>query len=337
VSGKDVETAMAEDYYQTLGVPRNASQAEIQKAYRDLARKHHPDMNPEDRGAKKRFQAIQKAFDILNDPQKRELYDRYGSAFETIGVGGAHPGQGWGPGPNAGTEPGSRGFNPEEADFAQFFGERFGAAGIDLGELFGQGRRGTGRGRRRGTARQARGGDLTADLALPFTVAVTGGRAEIAVPRPPAGRETIAVTIPPGIEDGKKIRLRGQGEPLPGGTPGDLILTVRVQRHPYFQRKGSELIVRVPVTLAEAALGSKVDVPTPKGTVSLRVPPGTSSGTKLRVKGHGVPARTKNGQAGDLLAEIQIVLPKQLDAVAQGLVRQLDQQQKLEPRARLRW
>ncbi|MCR4411403.1 MAG: HSP40/DnaJ peptide-binding protein, partial [Thermoguttaceae bacterium] len=145
----------------------------------------------------------------------------------------------------------------------------------------------------------------------------------------------IAVKIPPGIEDGKRIRLRGQGERTAGGAAGDLLLTVRVEPHPFFQRKGNNLIVRVPVTLAEAALGGRVDVPTPKGVVSLHVPPGTSSGQKLRVKGHGVAV--KDGPPGDLLAEIQIVLPKQLDDAAREAIRQIDARHPFDPRANLRW
>ena len=130
--------------------------------------------------------------------------------------------------------------------------------------------------------------------------------------------------IPPGIEDGKKIRIRGQGQPAPrGGTPGDILITIHVAPHPCFQRRGNHCCVRVPVTLGEAAGGAKVDVPTPRGTVTLSIPPGTSSGTKLRVKGHGVAP--KNGPPGDLLAEIQIVLPKQLSDADRQTIRQIDQ------------
>lgn len=324
---------MAEDYYKTLGVNRNASQAEIQKAYRDLARKHHPDRNPDDPAAKKKFQAIQAAFDVLNDPKKRELYDRYGSAFEHMGSGGPRGGPGWGAGPGQG--PGGE-FNFEDIDFGQFFGDRFGGqSGIDLGSLFGQFATG-GRAKKRSARGRARGSDLVHELEVPFTLSITGGVVEIGLP----GRQgTIEVKIPPGIEDGKKIRLRGQGEPVPGGTPGDLLINIRVAPHPHFTRRGNHLHVRVPVTLAEATLGAKIDVPTPNGTVSVRIPPGTSSGTKLRVKGQGVAA--KGTAPGDLMAEVMIVLPKNIDDRAGDLIRQLDSHWKQtglqDPRADLRW
>lgn len=328
---------MAEDYYEILGVPRNASESDIQKAYRDLARKHHPDLNPEDKGAKKRFQKIQAAFDVLNDREKRELYDRYGSSFETMGQGGPG-GQTWARSgkPGAGAGAGFGGMNFEDVDFSQFFGERYGAQpeeGGGFGDFFTKFRGGAGT--RRGS-RKSRGPDVVHEISIPFATAVSGGEVQINVVHQSGKSETLGVKIPPGIDDGKKIRLRGQGEPGPmGGPPGDIILTVRVEPHSYFHRKGNNLIVRVPVTLAEAALGAKVDVPTPKGTVSVQIPPGTSSGTKLRVKGHGIAP--KNGSAGDLLAEVQIVIPKKLDETTRDLVRQIDERNPQQPRANLRW
>jgi DnaJ-class molecular chaperone len=322
---------MAEDYYKTLGVRRDASQDEIQKAYRNLARKHHPDVNPSP-DAKKKFQEVQAAFDVLNDPQKREMYDRYGSSFESRGHGpqGGPQWQTHAGGPQAG-----QGF--EDFDFSQFFGERFGGgdAGIDLGDILGQFRRGGSSRPRTGGGRRRRGTDLEHELEIPFTTAVTGGEAQISVQRADGHVETISVKIPPGIEGGKKIRLRGQGEPAAGGTPGDILLTVRVAPHPYFQRKGNDLSVKVPVTLGEAVLGAKIDVPTPRGTVSLQVPPGSSSGKKLRIKGQGVVP--KNGSPGDLLAELQIVLPKEIDEEAKQMVRKLEERSPKDIRANLRW
>jgi curved DNA-binding protein len=320
---------MAKDYYKTLGVSRNASQDDIQKAYRELARKYHPDMNPGDKTAKKRFQEVQDAFDVLNDSKKREMYDRYGSSFETMGAGGPR-GAGWGPGGGGG------GFGAEDIDFTQFFGDRFGVEpGVDLGDIFGQFRRNSGRTQRRPPRGRGRGSDVQAEVEIPFTTAITGGEVELDVRRPAGKSPTIKVQIPAGIEDGKKIRLRGQGEPAPGGAVGDLLLTVRVASHACFRRRGNHLHVKVPVTLPEAALGSKVDVPTPRGTVALRVPPGTSGGTKLRVKGHGVAPQ--DGQAGDLLAEIQIVLPDEIDEASQEMIRGLDQRYSQDPRENLEW
>jgi molecular chaperone DnaJ/curved DNA-binding protein len=331
---------MAEDYYKTLGVPRNASQAEIQKAYREKARQYHPDLHPDDKGAKRKFQEVQAAFDILNDPEKREMYDRYGSSFEAYRAGaGPRPGGKTRAGapPDGGFE-----FNFDEGGFNQFFGDRFEGGPVDLSEILRQFRRGgsgTGKGRApgAGAAASRRGADLTQDIEIPFNIAIGGGEVQLSVQRQSSERlETIAVKIPPGVEDGKKIRLRGQGEPAKkGGVPGDIILSVHVASHPFFHRQGANLVVRVPVTLGEAANGAKVDVPTPTGTVSIHVPPGTSSGTKLRIRGKGVAAR--NATPGDLLAEIQIVLPKGLSESDRSLLGEIDRRYPQDPRSALRW
>jgi DnaJ-class molecular chaperone len=219
----------------------------------------------------------------------------------------------------------------------QFFGDRFGAgANVDLGDLFSQFRGGAGRAGKRAPGRRARGRDIQSEIEIPFNTAITGGEVRLDAHRPSGKGGTITVQIPPGIEDGKKMRLRGQGEPAPGGgTAGDLFLTVHVAPHPCFQRRGNHLHVKLPVTLPEAALGAKVDVPTPRGTVSLRVPAGTSGGAKLRIKGHGVAP--KNGPPGDLLAEVQIVLPPELDDASREAIRRLDQHYSEDPRANLRW
>lgn len=326
---------MAEDYYKTLGVKRDASQAEIQKAYRELARKYHPDLNPQNpEKAKKQFQQVQAAFDVLNDPGKREMYDRYGSSFESYAAGGAgpRPGSSWNP------YAGGSG-NVEDFDFSQFFGERFGGdASAGFGDLFNQFRKAEGEGRaRRGRARTpSAGAGVAADLNIPFTISVTGGTVPITLARPDGATETLDVKIPVGIEDGKRIRLRGQGGPGPdGGTAGDLLITIHVDPHPWFQRRGKNLHVRVPVTLAEAVLGAKVEVPSPHGSVVLRVPAGTSSGAKLRVRGHGV--KPPGGTPGDLYAEIQIQLPAELTDEDREQIRQIDARHPLTPRRDLRW
>jgi DnaJ-class molecular chaperone len=332
---------MAEDYYKTLGVSRNASAADIQKAYRDLARKYHPDMNPDDKSAKGKFQEVQRAFDVLNDASKRELYDRYGSSFESMGAGG---------GPRGGAGGGGRatwGASPEGAediDFSQLFGERFGGGGGEsaspFGDIFTQFRRAGGR-QRRGSAPQgeARGADVSAELEIPFSTAVLGGEAQISVRRHTGQVETLKVKIPAGIDEGKKIRLRGQGEAVAGGTPGDILITIHVAPHPWFTRQKNNLEVRVPLTIAEAAQGAKVDVPTPRGTITLRVPPGSSSGKKLRIKGHGVASR--NGEPGDLFAYLEIVLPTKLDDEALELIKKLEAHAESlgpqQPRRDLRW
>lgn len=177
---------------------------------------------------------------------------------------------------------------------------------------------------------------MRAEITVPFNTAVTGGEAAVSLHRPSGKVETITVKIPAGIEDGKKMRLTGQGEPARhGGPAGDLILSARVAAHPHFTRIGRNLHVVVPVTLAEAVLGAKVDVPTPRGAVALRVPPGTSGGAKLRIKGYGVAPDA--GQAGDLLAEIQIALPDEFDEESLKMIRQVDERCPHDPRKNLRW
>jgi len=323
---------MAEDYYRILGVNRDASSADIQKAYRKLARKYHPDLHPDDKAATKKFQEVQKAFDVLNDPSKREMYDRYGDSFESMGRAGAGAGPGGGFRAGGAGHPGQAG--PEGFDFSSFFGDRDAAESGTFADIFSHFRRGGGRSPRQPQA----GADVHAEVEIPFTTAVLGGATQIMLQRQDGTSATIEVKIPAGIADGKKIRLRNQGEQPPDAPPGDLLITVRVQPHPFFQRRGDHLDVKTPVTLAEAALGAKIDVPTPKGVISLRVPPGTSSGVKLRVKGHGVP--TKNGPPGDLFAEIQIVLPKPLDDESLELIKQFDARNRSnqpDPRADLHW
>jgi len=324
---------MAEDYYKTLEVAREASQDDIQKAYRRLARKFHPDLHPDDKSAKKRFQEVQAAFDVLNDPKKRELYDRYGSAFESV-ASGAPPGAGgqW--------RSATAGPEVEDFDFSQFFGDRFGAGegGGGFADIFGNlggGRAGKQSRRSRAPAREP-GADLESALEIPFNTAVIGGEAQVSVQRPSGKVDTINVKIPAGIDEGKKIRLRGQGEPgLGGGPNGDILIVIHVAPHPSFRRRGDDLEVRLPVTLAEAAEGAKVDVPTPRGTVALRVPPGTSSGARLRIKGHGVARAGK--PAGDLYAEIAVMLPKKLEAGEIEQIREMCKRHPSNPRADLRW
>jgi DnaJ-class molecular chaperone len=331
---------MAVDHYATLGVTKIATPEEIQKAYRKLARKYHPDMNPNDATAKKKFQEVQSAFEVLSDPDKRKRYDQFGADFESMG---GFPG-----GPSGGprtwrytTTGGPKGQPFDINDL----GDLFGGAGVEteggggFADLFRN--LGRGRGGRRAPP-AARGNDLKHDLTIPFNTAVVGGEAALTVQRQSGETETIRVKIPAGIEDGKKIRLRGQGVPGIGNAPaGDILLTIHVSPHPYFRRTGSRLDVRVPITLAEAAHGAKVDVPTPHGeegqpgVITLTVPPNTSSGKRLRIKGHGV--RPANEPAGDLFAEIQVVLPDGLSDAERQQLAEISNRHSQQPRRELRW
>jgi len=317
---------MAEDNNHILGFQRGASSSDIQEAYRGLARKYHPDLNPDDNAAKEKFQKVQQAYEVLNDPKKRDLYDRYGSAYESVGAGG--PGGGPGGGTwSFRTGPGGA----EHIDLSELFG---GGAASGFGDFFSQFAGGGPRGRARPTPR--RGADLQHAITIPFTTAVEGGTVRLEIARSGGKQETISVKIPPGIEDGKKIRLRGQGEASPGGGPkGDILLKVNVAPHPVFRRENRNLEVAVPVTLSEAALGGKVDVPTPQGTITLTVPPATSSGKRLRIKGHGID--DGHGTPGDLFAEIRIVLPESLDEASERLLVEFDKLNEIDPRSQLRW
>lgn len=328
---------MSDDYYQMLGVGRGASADEIQKAYRKLAKKYHPDLNPDDKAAQKKFKEIQQAYDVLSDDKKRKMYDQFGSNFEQMGQGGGPQwsgqmppgfegfqgfdfGGGW---QTAGGRTASQQLPPElEEMLRQFTG---GGASFDVG--------GT---RRRRRAPLAPGADVHHEVEIPFRTSVTGGEVSLRMSRPGRKTETITVKIPAGIEEGKTIRLRGQGEGSPDdGPPGDLLVTVRIAPHPSFRRDGLDLIVRVPVTIGEAALGGKVDVPTPHGIISLKVPPGTSSGARLRAKGQGI--KKADGTTGDLYAEIMIALPKDLDSASTNLLRDLDSRLGYNPRQDLTW
>ena len=304
---------MADDYYKTLGVSKSASSDEIRKAYRKLARTNHPDAKPNDAGAAERFKKIQEAYDVLNDAEKRKLYDQFGPGFEQMGRGG--PG---GPGPGA---HGGFGGSTGPIDI----GDLFGRGGIDLGDFFGGamgGGQATGARRgRRGAA--ARGEDLRATVKVPFTVAVSGGTVDVHLDRGGVG-ETLGVKIPAGVQEGQVIRLAGQGNAgLRGGGNGDLLMRIEIEPHPYFRRDGSNILLDVPVTPSEAALGTKVEVPTlSEGNVVVKVPAGTSTGTKLRLRGKGViDPQTK--QTGDQFVVVKIVMPKNMPENAKSLYEQL--------------
>ncbi len=321
------------DYYEVLGVARDASPEAVKKAYRKLARKYHPDVNPGDKTAESNFKEAQQAYDVLSDAEKRALYDRYGTAaFEGMAAAGPRSGA---------SEWASRQAGPggSEFDFSEFFGPGGPGAGTVEGgeagggifeELLGR-MRGGRAGRRAAGPRSGR--SVEAHLTIPFLTAVRGGETKVDIEREDGRRETLVVKIPPGIESGAKLRLRGQGEAGrdKGTLRGDLTITVTVEPHPYFTRDGRNLSVEVPITIAEAILGAKVDVPTLDGLKSLTIPPGTSSGQKLRLRGQGLPA-SGNQPAGDLFLVVKIVVPRTLDDTSRRLITEFAQRNPQHPR-----
>jgi len=302
---------MPRDYYEVLGVKREASEDEIKKAYRKLARQYHPDRNPGDKQAEARFKEIQDAYDVLSDKTKRGQYDRFGFAGAD---GGFHPGGGgqtfhWG-----GGGPGFEQIDPAQAEaiFSQIFGDLGGMGGMP-----GMGGR-RGRGPRQ---RQEAPPPAVSELAIPFQTAALGGTVSLRVD----GRE-IDVKIPPGVEEGQTIRLGGQG---PGGV--DLHLRLKIQPHPFFRREGNNLILEVPLSLPEAVVGTKVDVPTLDGTrLTVKVPPGTSSGARLRLRGKGI-------KGGDQFIEIKVVVPAPKDDRSRAIIEEFGQLNPQEPRSGLAW
>lgn len=310
------------DYYATLGVPRTASQAEIKKAFRALARAHHPDVAGADAtGAEQRFKEINEAYDVLGDPEKRTRYDQLGASWDQVRQGGA----GGGPSAGAGGFPGGVRFeyrgNPEDlAGFSDFF-RAFFAGDPSGGESAAGGR---GRSRRRfgglGDLGDRFGGASGSGRSPAMTGEVEVGLEEVAAGASTlvqAGDRRLEVTIPAGIEDGKKIRLPGRdGEP-------EILLTVRVRPHHRFERQGADLALELPITLAEALLGAQVPVGTLSGkTLMLTVPAGTQPGRTFRLRGQGLPRFRAEGR-GDLLVRTRVVLPGPLDPEGERLAREL--------------
>jgi len=331
---------MADDYYKTLEVGKNATTDEIQKSYRMLARKYHPDLNQDDPHAKEKFQQLQEAFDVLGNPEKRKHYDQFGPAFEQMKAGGFNWGtaQGnpfggaggfqWGNmgGGQGGQSTGHAEFNLNDILGGMFSGGQFHGAASPFGGMADTGARH----RQRRPVGQIKGSDLEHEITVPFRTVILGGSCEISVQRPGRGPERVTIKIPVGIDDGKKIRLRGQGNPPPmpdarlsdgQGKSGDLILTVKVAPHAHFRRQGDQLYVTVPVTLQEAVQGAKIEIPSPRGMVSMTIPPGSTSGTKLRLKGCGIQ---KPSGATDLFAELVVSLPKHWSEHDRILIGQLD-------------
>ena len=409
-------TATKKDYYETLGVKKNASTEDIRKAFRKLARKYHPDVNPGDKSAEEKFKAISEANDVISDPKKRKIYDQIGfysdnidpAAAEAYARGGATGAGGFGgfPGGAPGGQAGQAG-GPG--------GVHFDFGGFDFSDMF----EGGGRGRRTsegaggfrdifsnifnrggGTAAEEApepGNDLEYQVHVPFWTAIRGGVIRLNITRHdtctncsgkgyieapgvcpqckgkgtieqtggrmkfnvtcPRGHgtgknistcpvchgegvvertEPLEVRIKPGTRDGQRIRIPGKGNAGPhGGPPGDLYVIIRIDNHPIFRREGDDIYLTVPVTVTEAAMGAKIEVPTIDGRALLRIPPGTQCGQKLRLREKGVPSATREGARGDEIVEVKIAVPIPHDEKTKELMRELAKLNPEDPRTEL--
>jgi molecular chaperone DnaJ len=406
-------TATKKDYYEALGVKKNASTEDIRKAFRKLARKYHPDVNPGDKAAEEKFKAISEANDVLSDPKKRKIYDQIGfysdnidpAAAEAYARGGATGAGGFG-----GFPAGASGGQAGQAGG----GVHFDFGGFDFSDMFEGGSRGR-RGAESGGFRDifsnifSRGGgaaaeegpepgnDLEYQVNVPFWTAIRGGVIRLNITRrdtcsncngngyieqpgvcpqckgkgtieQTGGRmkfnitcprchgtgknistcpvchgegtvertEPLEVRIKPGTRDGQRIRIPGKGNAGPhGGPPGDLYVIIRTENHPLFRREGDDIYLTVPVSVTEAAMGAKVEVPTIDGRALLRIPPGTQCGQKLRLREKGVPSATRDGARGDEIVEIKIVAPTPRDERTKELLRELAKLNPEDPRAEL--
>src|SRR6202047_3573836 len=374
-------TTAKTDYYELLGVPKKASSKDIRTAFRKLARKYHPDLNPGDKSSEEKFKQLQEAYDVLSDPKKRQMYDQHGFYSDNFNPNAAPPG-------------GGGGDSDVTFDFGGFdFGgaESGGAGGGNFRDLFSQFFRG-GRG---GAVEQEReaGGDLEYQIEIDFWDAVRGAVKKISITRmeacetchgtgaigspqtctvcggsgtvqQPAGKmrfnvpctrcggtgklrsacktcggegrirrtEMIDVRIPAGVASGSRVRVPGKGSAGTMGAPaGDLYLRVDVKPHPFFERRGSDLYTKVPVTVSEATLGAKIEVPTIDGRSLVRIPPGTKIGSTLRLREKGMPS-ARNGSRGDQYVEIQVVVPKPTDERVRKLMKELEQVEPADPR-----
>lgn len=296
---------MAErDPYEVLGVSRSATADEIRSAYRKLARTHHPDVSTE-ADADKKFAEVQEAYEVLSDAEKRAAFDRFGQVGTPSS--GARPG--YRPGGTARGGPGARpGQQVDPSQFEDIFEQMFSGGGPG-------GQPGGGFGGGDPRAAPQPGVDITQNVSITFQTAATGGSEHLGL----NSGSHVDLRIPPGIEEGAKLRLRGHGGPgSGGGAKGDLIATIHIGGHPWFTRQGLDLMVNVPITIAEAVCGTKVRVSLLKGSVDVQIPPCSSTGTRLRVRGQGIQPDT--GVAGDLFAVVQIVVPRDVPSVVRDAI-----------------
>jgi DnaJ-class molecular chaperone len=292
---------LASDPYKVLGVKRDASQDNIQKAYRRLAKKLHPDLNPGNKKAEEQFKEVASAYDLLGDPAKRARFD----SGEVDASGQQRPAQHY---YRDYAEGGENAYS-SDAGFADFAG-----AEDIISEIFGrQGRAGNIR---------MRGSDVHYHLTLSFLDAVNGGKQQLRLP----DGSSLDIAIPPGTQDGQILRLRGKGRPgLNGGPPGDALIEIEVRPHPVFKRNGDDIHVELPVPLADAVLGGRITVPTPNGPVTMKVPKWSNTGTVLRLKGKGVPRSNKT--RGDEYVALKVMLPDKADPKLERLIAQWQSRQ----------
>lgn len=327
--------AAARDYYKILGVSKNASKKDIKKAYRNLARKYHPDLNPDDKMAEEKFKELQEAHEVLSDEEKRKTYDMFGSA--EFRPGGQTT---W----RRAGDPGGSSYqytysSKDFPGFEDIFKDILGFRGDP------RARRGTGGGM--GGAfrdifsyasreKPTKGKDLEYQIEIDFNTAIKGGVRDISISRQRLNNvitENLSVKIPPGVATGSKIRVQGKGESGGRGDKGDLYLRIKVKPHPMFKRKQDDIYLELPITYYEAALGKQVDVPTIDGTAKVSIPSGVQNGTKLRLKGKGVQ-NVKTKVRGNQYVEIKIVMPDNIKESDKEIFEKLAESSSYDPRTK---
>jgi curved DNA-binding protein len=316
---------MSKDYYKILGLNRRASQDDIRKAFKKLARQYHPDVNQGNKGAEEKFKNISEAYDVLSDPKKKKAYDQFGSAnFNGFpGGGGYSRSYSYNPFEQQG---GGQGFNFDFGDLGDIFGDIFGSSGAPRGRQ---------RGFRQDFGRQrptpTKGRDMSFKVDLEFLDAIKGCEKAIRL----SNGVTFKVKIPSGVKEGSRIRLAGKGEPgIQGGEAGDLYIEPQIKPHPYFRREGQDVELTLPLTILEAIEGTKLSLPTIDGRVDLKIPAGVQSGQKLRLKGRGV-IDTKTKKRGDQYVVIQIKIPPKIDSGTKKALIELFQGKTGNPRDNL--
>ncbi len=314
------------DYYKILGVSKTATADEVKQAYRRLARKYHPDVNPGDKTAEEKFKDINEAYEVLSDPSKRRQYDQFGQYYQQGGFRSSRDVYGGGPFGRSpfGADDFSVGGFGSNVDFSQFDDfQDF------IDQLLGRVRSpGSGSGSSNPGSNTSYDAEATIQITIPE--AYEGGKRRLRV----GGDRILEVNLPPGITPGKRIRLRGQGHPNPNGGAGDLYLKVELKEHPFYRLEGFDVYCDLPISPSEAVLGAQVEVPTLDGVVKLRIPPGTPSGRKLRLAEKGFPKG--NGERGDFYVVTQIYLPSRVTEQERELYEKLQKAQSYDPRAALK-